>query len=892
MPLMADIGNFLANQLDTGIGGGLLGRSDLQSSIDMPWQIDNDAFFPEYEIDPYRWNKMFPYRLLVVDISKGAPKIVGGNDITKTKSTINKQPNASGGLDYVLTEEVFPGGWIYNLPITPQQLQILDQYSVNVTATMRGIVEEHNGIKFKILSVSGTTGIWPRRPTVGASLRTPGTLASIFSGTINGINAVASSFGNVAKAFSGATTSGSAGQAVTPEDSEAGEFSTGYYQALYLGQFLERYVMAKKKPENKHWRLVFDIPKQNQAFVVTPIQFSLNQSQQRPNEMLFSFQLKAWKRIDLKQAAVKVPADAQLPKLDANLFQKINNSIRAVRSSVATTTNLIKAVRSDIQNVFNVFRQISLAVKDIGGLTTTVMDFPGSIIQDFKSMVINEWKTIPDAFQRPNNSSTNSTVTPSPILPNSSSASAKNGAVISYIMTKDKANEGLTTDAVSSGALGNNAIQSQEVDPIGQVFNNPEEYFDLFDAINIESLPLNEKQLNAIDDEVQKIRLLTVNDFRNFKQELLNLALDISNNFGAGNSVYASLYGRATPKVRATSLTVEETEVLENLFEAIQNLDYLTSTKVWDDLHKTNSLQFVGTLANESQIAFEVPQSKMLVPVPFGFTIEQIATRYLNNPDRWIEIATLNNLRSPYIDETGFIYILLSNGNGRQFNVDDSLSNLYIGQQIILKSNIVPAFTRNIVDIKKISDTNYLINVDGEANLDSLTTTDSANIQGYQGGTVNSQNQIFIPINAAPQVDDRSFDIPNLTGSKELTAISKIDFLLTSEFDVALNSLGDFRLANSINNLVQCLMLKIRTKKGTLLRHLEYGMGLKHGMSVADLQNGEIINSLNTMIKDDPKFEKIDRLEMTLSGPTLIIKMSVILTNNNGVLPITFDIKL
>ncbi len=859
-----------------------------------PWSDDENPFFPSFEIQPNRWNQMYPYRLLVVDVSQSPPQIVGsdaGSNTLLTQTRMESTANSVGGIDYVLSEAVLTSSWICNLPITPQQLSIVDQYAINTTATMRGIAEEHNGVKFKLITASGTTGIWPKRPTTGASIKTPSALASVFSGTLAAATEVKKSFGKIAKAFSGGTTSGTASTAQQPVDSLDGEYTTGYYQALYLSQFLERYAMSKKDPKNRHWRLVLDIPKQNQSFVITPVQFSLNQSQQKPMEMLFNFQFKAWKRINLKSGVT--PAASKVPKLNANLFQKINNTIRAARSAIASTKNLITAVRSDIQKVFNTLRQIALAIKDIAGLIKTVIDFPGSIINDFKSMVINEWKSIGSAFSGiGGNSTTSGTPTRSATTIKSTDGMMKARTAVSYVKNKDKINEGLSSDAIANGALGKDAALAQQTDSIDTIFDNPEEYFDLFDSVDISNLPLNEAQSNAIDEEIQKVRLLTVEDFRNFKQDLLSLSLDISNNYGSGDSVYSTLYSRSTPKTRPTPLTVEENEVLENIFEVIQCLDYLTSTKTWDDLHYSSPLQYVGGLANLSEIPFEIPQAKILVPVPYGLTIEEIAARYLGNTDRYLEIATLNMLRSPYIDEIGFTYSLLSNASGRQFNVDDSDNQIYIGQQIILKSSTVPSFVRNVIDRQKISDINYLITVDGDADLDTLTTAALATMQGYQGGTVNSQNQIYIPIAQEAQVDDRAFTVTNIGGDQQLTAISKIDFLLTNDFDIAINGLGDFRLANGLTNLLQCLMIKIKTRKGTLLRHLDFGLGLKHGISVVDLQSGEIINTLNKMIANDSRFESIDKLDLRLSGATLAISMSVVLAHNNGVLPISFDIKL
>ena len=674
-----------------------------------------------------------------------------------------------------------------------------------------------------------------------------------------------------------------------PENSNAGEFSTGYYQALYLGQFFERYVQAKKNPKNKGWRLVLDIPKQNQSFIVTPLAFEFIQSERKPNEMMYSMQLKAWKRINLQQETQ--PAGGSLPNLDANIFQRIIGTIAQTRRTLSGATNLVKAVRSDFQKPFNALRQTSLAVKDLAGLISAVGDLPRQIIKDSENSIRESFSNLKTAF--PNSSFLGSSVNNSiknPTANKITTSSGNAGDIIQHSNDMKKMNEGLSNDEVASGALGSDAAARLETDPLNDVFASPESNFDLFDAVTVDDLTLNTAQQHAIEDELLRVRLLNINDFRGFRQEMVNLAHDIADNFGAGNATYSSIYGLPDPKTRPIDMTVEENEILQAIFESVQAYDLLTATQQYDDFNIENPLEFVGGLANESGINFEDFSAKLLAPVPIGLTIEEIAARYMGDSSKWLEIVTLNKLRSPYIDETGFVYEMLSNAEGRQFNVDDTEDNLFVGQKITIVSDTQPPITRKIINVEKIGDNNFLVTVDGLANLDTFQTTDNARMQGYLPGTVNSQNQIYIPVNLPANADDRTFDVANVP-STALNKLAKIDFLLTDNFDIAINAIGDFRLANGLTNLIQALKLKIRTQKGTLLRHLSYGIGLTHGVSVSDIENGAIIKSLNTMIASDSRFQSIESISIKLSGSTMTIDMSIKIANGSGVLPISFDIR-
>lgn len=885
--LVGDTSSYIKKELGFGSAKSLVGSNSAQ----LPWADEksaNDIYFPAQDIVPEKWNRFYSYRLLVVDAENNYA-IVGGSANNLTFNN-NKQANIkeNGGISYILTQEVTSGNWVYNFPITPQQYSVTDQFSINTTATMRGVLEEHNGIKFKMISMSGTTGLWPQRPVVAGVPKFPSIVGGLVGNTLENVGNVLRQTQKVANAFTGSKSSGTA---VKPEDSEAGLQTTGYFQALLLGQFLERYAMAKKDPANKGWRLVLDVPKESQSFIVTPMQFDLRKTMQKPNEYLWSMQLKAWKRIRLDD--VPFESNEPLNLGSPNILARINGTLRETRRLMGANVNLIKAVRSDFQKPLNALRQTALAVKDFGGFIQTAADLPRNILSDYQSSIKDSLFIARNSFKRDSElratggGSSATGVTATSIK--ASSLEAKAGRAINLITSSVINNEGLSNSAISDGALGLEAFQNQELDPLNNVFANPEENFDLFDGIEINSLTLTPEQQQAIDTELENIRLINQDDLREFRNEILTLALDISNNFGAGNSTYSQIYGRPEPKTRVNPMTEEENEILTALYEAVQSYDILTSTLLFDDSKKQNPLEYVGGLANEVDIDFLDSTSKYLVPVPFGLTIEEIAARYMGNPDKWIEIATLNKLRSPYIDEVGFEYSLLSNASGRQFNVNDFEQKLYIGQKIVLSSTLVPQFIRKITNIEKISDNNFLITVDGLANLDNLQTINNAKMKGYLPGTVSSQDQIYIPSDLPAEADDR-VKIPSAFKNDNLTKISKIDFLLSDNGDLAINSVGDFRLANGLNNLVQALKLKIRTKKGTLLRHLDYGLGLRHGISVADVEEGLLLQELTRLVTSDARFSGIERLDIELNGNTLKIDMAVTIANSSGILPISFEL--
>jgi hypothetical protein len=126
----------------------------------LPWnktENKKDAFFSGINLQPDRVNGLYPYRLLVIDVTKGNEIVSNSSGSFDVDGEVVKNASNTGGVSYTI------GGldtaWAFTLPITPQQLSVTDQFAINTTATMRGVVEEHNGVKFKMISRRYNRGI-------------------------------------------------------------------------------------------------------------------------------------------------------------------------------------------------------------------------------------------------------------------------------------------------------------------------------------------------------------------------------------------------------------------------------------------------------------------------------------------------------------------------------------------------------------------------------------------------------------------------------------------------------------------------------------------------------------------------------------------------------------
>lgn len=858
------------------VQAGLAAASSILSSVDntvsisdtsLPWQAGgsniNSKFFQSIQIDSGRWDQLFPYRLLVIDATN--------NSIVRNNKGSLIVPNVQvtvGTGSALITFEPPNSSWIFTLPITPQQLTIQDQYAIQTSATLRGVLEEHNGIRFKTVSAQGTMGVWSQRSNINKPPGTPNLLQSLFGGTLSAIGNVVNQVTNVINTATGNHPSNKP-TSLRPETSTTGSTGTGYYQALKLQQFLEQYAEAKRDPKNASWRLVFDIPKQNQSFVVSPVVYNWLQNVNKPMEISYNLQLKAWRRVNLN-----VKPDTQKPDnqpISPGILQRILNTISQAQQTLSASINLIGSVRSDVNHIFDVIRQTRLFVKSLSGIVTTAADLPSQIAADFQSAISSSVVGLGSTIKN-------------------TSSDPKVLASLQAITNSSNQFEGLSISAVTNGQLGSNAATSQSLNSANNIFSQPNANFSLLDTVPLSSLSLTNAQQVTVENVITTASETTVAELKEFRAVIQDLAVQLSDNFGAGSVQYNEIYGLPPPTPRIQPMTLDEYEILKSLYDTMATYDILTATTTIDDQRTQSNMEYVAGLATTDDVTFSIPTSKVLAPVPFGLTIEGIAARYLGDPQRWLEIATLNNLREPYIDEDGFQLSLLSNASGRQLTVNSD-TDLYIGQRIIVRSSTQSPSARVILGIDRLSDTSFLLTLDGLPDLDNFTTTNSAYIQAYLPGTCNSQQKIFIPSDL-PVPPDSSIIPPPGTTNDPLTGLSKVDWLLQDNGDLAVNNYGDFRYSSGITNIVQALRIKFGTQAGTVLLHKNFGLNVKVGTISSELQIQELFNSINNMVTQDPRFTGVSKLQINLNGTTLGISCAISLPGQTGVFPISFALSV
>lgn len=748
-------------------------------------------------------------------------------------------------------------GWRFTLPIPPESLSISTPFAISTSVTLGGLLEEHNAAPLKSISFSGTTGVLPLRGS-GKTTQSTSFFGAITAGTL----AASSAIGRSAQALAN-----SAGLSVSPlnlvssqeitAQSEMGRTS-GYFQIRLLLKFLENYAAFKKKRENSQYRLAFCQWKDEAVYLVTPQSFDIRRSASSALEYSYSVNLKAWRRVNLdSQTAASADVYTPIAQTPNGLARGLK-AIDDIRRLLQGVRETILAVRGDVNAaIFEPLRKTSLCLKNILGVPIAMSDVRAGIVQDYRDAIIT-------AF----------------------AAADANLTYPEIAQSNDKKIQDAFNRIAKLGANGSisTASNSAALDP----FRNPDKFYDLFAALKPGSLNGPRAASQAIAQDVAAAQRMTAAEFTTIRDNLIQLSADFSDGIGLGNAAYDKVYDRI-PRTRAKVPTDRDYQVVFALNQAVTELSRLAASRTINRF-RVDSMQYLAGLARRSGIAFTEPRSKFAVPFPYGSTLENLANKYLGAPDRWLEIAALNGLRSPYVDEMGFDLPLLTNGSDNSFCVG-SAQNLFVGQQVWLGGQTVPRTVRRItrIDVQEVDQ--VLITVDGDPDLAQYTVIDRATMHAFLPDTVNSMQLLYIPSDQEPGgLDHLVKDIPGINQFDPLIRVGGIDLLLTSGGDLVITPDGDAKLAIGLQNILQNVRIKLSVPVGSLLQHPDFGIGIEAGQSTADLDAKQLSQLLTKSFASDPTFSGVGGISVVKNGPTASLSMSLQVAGTSEFIPVSLDI--
>lgn len=815
-------------------------------------EVAQDPFWVDEAIDATRWDKLYPYQLLVLDVQDG-----------------------------VYTKD---GLWEFTLPIPPEALTISLPPASTVTATLGGVVEEHNGAPFRLISIRGTTGVLPNRDTAaqdgiaGAANVANTFTGGFFAGTIQAAQGVVTTaaqrlgFAQKNLMDQASLDSGSPGSTGR---------GTGYYQFHLMRMFIEGYLAMRKRPEGKNKRLAIAMWKDRQVYVVSAGPFEMQRAgATAPLEYMYSWQLKAFRRVQLGDVA---PVEYIGQKGDATVLQQILGALANARDVVEGARDVLQAARADVDHsVFEPLRQVSLLLKDAVGVGLTAADLPATIANEgqasfqalfagFGPGVSMEGGALgsrvdPSALQHsPEGFDLSSLVDAQAVSDSHRSAFSANGAPIH--------------PASQAARMKQLALQT------AKRFSEPKSHFSTMARVDIRKAQLTPATRRLIQEELDRVRLLGRADFERFRDTIQATADDFADSIGAGSASYDAIYGR---QGRQSSKTPTDTDfqVLFALNQAALEMSRLV-IQAPPNVGRVAALEMVAALARRANIPFRVPASKFAVPVPYHTSLEELAARYLGDPNRWHEIASLNGLRAPYVDEEGFELALIANGNGAEVVVATA-ENLVVGQPITVRAVGQKPTKRRLSRIDQVTTTMVILHLDGDQDLARFTTAGGAKIHAFLPDTINSQQLVYIP---SQRPVNPELVVGGLLGiSPAEVARGGVDLLLKPNGDAAITQEGDWPYAVGVVNLVQRAKIAFQTRRGQLVQHPTFGLGLRAGVNTGDLDANSMLVSAKGMFGGDTDFAGVQSVKIQKRGSRASVSMNLGVAGTDMPLPVSLDV--
>lgn len=819
-------------------------------------------------IQQANWNKSLPYYFAVC--------VADSNGIVTNQRVDGATLGQIG-----LTSNICP------LNINPSNISISHNFAINVAATNHGIIEEHNGLVFRMIHISGTTGVVPLKQN---RFKSPSKALKIAQSLFPAASSAVVNLLQQPKAIAGSILGGQ------DNDLNSLKFDltqTGYFQFWQLNNFLIAYAESKKMSSQafdaSSLRLIFTSGKDNIAYVVTPMTFEMRKDVNNPLLYRYDITLKAW---DVVSAIpLKVQPQADIPSPDAqSIIASVTGVLTTARQTIVSATNVLSGVQSDLNHMMNIYNQAILVYKGAAGLVADVGNFGSVFSSNASALMLNSSRN-QQAVISMVNSPTNRT-TNQPAVQAAQAAAPQASQSLSSSTATILSGVGINTSQPltlnTPGGQQKVDPEKQNISPLAATLVTQAMATSDFQNLTIDQLDLPAVIQSGITQVLQKSQNLTSGDIQSLTNQLQNVSDNYAFSIGAMDPHYAATFN--VPFNPSSTAVPTEQDIITQA--ALQDsITSFTSTLATGQFFLDRSpdpfLAANAHLTSQDQLA--TPNSTIAVPFQRGATLDTLAQQYLGDAKRSREIAVVNYLRAPFIDEIGFT-LSISGANGRTFVVAD-ISNLAISQLITLQNTTASSTRRTILNIENIGNMQWRITVDGLANLAMYTPTSDPTLFSYLPGTVGPGDMVLIPSSAVPSqfASIRPTQLFNKLSHAEQVFLIDIALDPLNAQDISVAPNGDASRSYGYSNAVQALRLAVEVERGELDRHPSFGLAVPIGSRNSDIDPSEAETMVRASITNDSRFVGAD-VTIEISGSEVILDVQAQGAAGTGQVPVTFQI--
>ena len=444
--------------------------------------------------------------------------------------------------------------------------------------------------------------------------------------------------------------------------------------------------------------------------------------------------------------------------------------------------------------------------------------------------------------------------------------------------------------------LSNDVLSYQLGNISANPFNNKQlfqEYAPLLRLINTSSLSLTIEEQIIINQESDRISRLGIQDFQNMIDFIEKAGSSLEAEIGLGDPDVADLLQTGTTEKRRDA-EISDLSDLDDLYSIQRIIEGI----IFDLQQATTRTPNLLTIANQnidpsSQVAinsFYVSGNA----VPFEISLESMAKKYLGTPDRWFELITVNNLKPPFIDESGLKTLLLAPAAVNNLIISTNIQeDVYVGSKIGVGSSRNLEETRVVERIVINNDNTMVLFLSGKQDLNKFRTQDNAFVRIYKPHTTRNGEFIIIP-STSPGFSVTSAPTPT---NEDLRSLPKpilnfgIDVLKdTTTGDWVIGANGNFGLAVGTTAIRQAVLNALKTSRTDLNWHVNYGVNTSIGDKYYGTTDEAVILAglISDSLLTDPRFAdvKISRIQTTHTS--IAIQLLVKLAGYSNPIPLSF----
>lgn len=385
------------------------------------------------------------------------------------------------------------------------------------------------------------------------------------------------------------------------------KYKSGYEVFLELRNYFRAYYEFKKNvKDSQNLRLVFKNYKDGEFLIVELLDFQMDR--QAPRSFLYDYTL-TFRVLGIFRAGSDKETENKLAQFEKNL-KRATQLIDNARGIFLRSQDILRQIESTYDaSVLEPLRKANLAIKAFQGIGPTAADMGNRAIR----------KTI--------------------------TAAAALGILVK--MEDLKAAAAISTSSspvLENLSLPNDLNASTKLSPADSVINLNEALF----LLNPEDFP--ETTQDELAAETSDAQTLPRNFYENAMAELERVKANAEDFFGLGSDTYDQLFDRTSTVSAdpAKVITDEEFDMLDAFNQAIQAIQSVLAS---DTLFKSSFDDRIQTIITsfDNQIALKALPAVQQITMPTNTDLEKLAQIYLNDSNRWVEIAELNDLRAPFV---------------------------------------------------------------------------------------------------------------------------------------------------------------------------------------------------------------------------------------------------